>query len=49
MNYTVDMSSCIMIYIPSLIKIVEGVQTILKFCLENLRRCNVGITGGRVL
>jgi hypothetical protein len=35
-----------MINIPSFMKIGIGVQAILRFCLENLRGCNVGITEG---
>jgi hypothetical protein len=38
-----------MISEPSFMKIANGVQEILKFCLRNLRGCNVGITDGRDL
>jgi hypothetical protein len=37
------MNSDAMIYIPSFMKIGTGVQAILKFFLNNLRDCNVGI------
>jgi hypothetical protein len=30
-------------------KIGEGVETILRFCLNNMRGCNIGITDGRDL
>jgi uncharacterized protein YraI len=43
------MASGDMKYIPSFIKIGRGVQAILRFCLRNLRTCNVGITDGRVM
>jgi hypothetical protein len=43
------MASYGIIYIPSFIKIGIGVQAILRFCLGNLRGCNVGITDGSVL
>jgi hypothetical protein len=32
--------------VPSFIKIGRGVQATLKFCLSNLRDCNVGIIDG---
>jgi hypothetical protein len=31
----------------SFMKIVTGVQGILRFCLSNLNGCNVGITDGK--
>jgi hypothetical protein len=37
-----------MINIPSFMKIGMGVQAILRFCLSNLRGCNVGITDGGI-
>jgi hypothetical protein len=40
---------CGMIYIPSFMKTDVGVQAILRFSIENLRGCNVGITDGRNL
>jgi hypothetical protein len=30
-------------------KIGTGVRAIIKFCFRNLRDCNIGITGERVL
>jgi hypothetical protein len=47
MVYTIEMTLCDMIYLPSFIKIATGVQTILKICLRYLRRCNVGTTDGK--
>jgi hypothetical protein len=47
MMYAVEMASCDMIYLPSFMKIGTGVQTILRFCLRNLKGCNVGITDRR--
>jgi hypothetical protein len=44
MKYTIERASCSMIQIPSFIKIGIGLQAILRFCLRNLRGCNVGIT-----
>jgi hypothetical protein len=44
MKYAVEMASCGMTYIPRFMKIVTGVQAILKVFLRNLRGCNVGIT-----
>jgi hypothetical protein len=35
-----------MIYIPSFMTIGPGVQVILRYCLNNLRGCGVGITDG---
>jgi hypothetical protein len=35
--------------LPSFMKIFGGVQAILRFCLRNLRGCEVGITDGRDL
>jgi hypothetical protein len=49
MMYTVEMTSCGMIYLSSFMKIGTGVQAILRFCLRNLRGCNVGITDGKYL
>jgi hypothetical protein len=49
MKYTVEMVSCVTIYIPTSMKICTGVQEILRFCLSNLRGRNVGITDGRDL
>jgi hypothetical protein len=49
MKYAVEMASCGMIYIPSFRKIGTGIQAILRFCLRNLRSCNVGISDGKDL
>jgi hypothetical protein len=38
-----------MTYVSSFIKIGTVVQAILRFCLNNLRGCNVGITEKRDL
>jgi hypothetical protein len=40
---------CVMIYTPSFMKTGGGFQTILRFCLRNLRDCNIGVTDGRDL
>jgi hypothetical protein len=45
-KYAIEMSSCGMTYVPSLMKIGTCVQAILRFCLRNFRGCNVGITDG---
>jgi hypothetical protein len=47
MKCSVEMDSGSMIYIPSFMKIGSGIEEILRFCLRNLRGCNVGITDGR--
>jgi hypothetical protein len=47
MNYAVEIASCGMICLISFMKIGRGIQAILRFCQENLRGCNVGITYGR--
>jgi hypothetical protein len=47
MGNAVEMTSCNMIYVRSFMKIGAGTQAILKFCLRNLRGCDVGITDGR--
>jgi hypothetical protein len=47
MKLGVDIASCGLIYVPSFMTIGTGVQAILRFGLRNLRRHNVGITGGR--
>jgi hypothetical protein len=49
MKYSVEMASHGMISIPSFMKIGAGIQAVLRFCLRNLRGCNVGITDGRDL
>jgi hypothetical protein len=48
-EYVIEMASGDMIYIPSLMKFGTGVRAILRFCLRNLRCCNVGITDGENL
>jgi hypothetical protein len=49
MKFVVETASCVMIYIPSFMKIGVGIQAILKFCLKNFRGYNVCITDGRDL
>jgi uncharacterized protein YraI len=49
MLYSFEMASCGIIYLPSFMKIAAGLQAILRFCLRNLKGCNVGITDGRYL
>jgi cytochrome c553 len=41
-----EMASYGKIYIPSFMKIGAGLQKLLRFCLSNLRGCNVGIIEG---
>jgi hypothetical protein len=45
MIHAVEMASCSMIHITSVMKTGVGVQAILRFCFRNLRGRNVGITG----
>jgi hypothetical protein len=45
--YALEMAPCVMIYLPSFMKIATGLQAILRFWLRNLKGCNVGITDGR--
>jgi hypothetical protein len=47
MMYAVDMGSGGMVYIPSFMKIGTSVEAILRFCLRNLKGCNVCITDRR--
>jgi hypothetical protein len=49
MKYAVDTAPGGMTYITSFMKIGTGVRAILRFCLSNLRGCNVGITDRRDL
>jgi hypothetical protein len=49
MNYPVKMASYIMIYVPSFMKPGTDIQVILKFCLRNLKGCNVNIIDWRDL
>jgi hypothetical protein len=47
MMYAVEMASCDMINLLSFIEIATGVQAILRFCLRNMKGCNVGNAHGR--
>jgi hypothetical protein len=47
--YAIEMAACGVIYVPSFKKIGPGAQAILRFCLKNIRGCNVGIPDGRDL
>jgi hypothetical protein len=47
MKYAVEMASGSMICIPSFMIINTGIQAILRFCFNNLRGDNVGITDRR--
>jgi hypothetical protein len=49
MKHAVEMASFGMIYVPSVLKIGIGVQRVLRFCLSNLRGCNVGVIDRRDL
>jgi hypothetical protein len=49
MIYTVEMDSDGMIYAQSFMKISTDFQALLRFCLRNLRDCNVGITNGECI
>jgi hypothetical protein len=49
MKCAVEMGSSGVIYTPSVLKIFTDVQVLLRFCLCNLKRRNVGITDGNVL
>jgi hypothetical protein len=49
MVHAFEIDSYDMMYKPSYMKTSGGVQTIAKFCLRNLKGCNVGITDGRDL
>jgi uncharacterized protein YraI len=49
MKYAFELASGSIIYIPSFMKIGTGVQAILRFCLNDLKGCNVDITAGRGL
>jgi hypothetical protein len=48
-TYPIEMDSCGVIYVPSFMKTGTGVQAILRFCLNNLACCNVGVSDGRDL
>jgi hypothetical protein len=43
-NYSIEIESGALMYMPSFIKIGTGLQAILRFSLRNLRGCNVGVT-----
>jgi hypothetical protein len=47
MLYAVEMASCGVIYLPSFMKIGSGVEAILRFCLRNVRGCDVCVTEER--
>jgi uncharacterized protein YraI len=50
MKYAVEMAPGGTIYTPpSFMKIGTGSQTILRFCLRNMRGCNAGINDGKNL
>jgi hypothetical protein len=49
MKYAIEMASYDILRIPSLMNIGIGVKAKLRFCLRNLRGCNVGITDVRDL
>jgi hypothetical protein len=49
MKCTVDMGSGGMIYVLSFMKIVTGVEGILRFCLSSLKGCNICVNKGRDL
>jgi hypothetical protein len=46
MKCAIEMNSggMIFLYIQSFMKICTGIQTILRFCLNNMKGCNVGVT-----
>jgi hypothetical protein len=47
MKYNVEAASDGMIYIQIFMKIIMGIQVILKLLPRNLRGCSVGITIGK--
>jgi uncharacterized protein YraI len=49
MKCAVEMGSGGMKCIPNVMKIGTGVQAILRFCLRNLKGCNVGISDEKEL
>jgi hypothetical protein len=49
MMYTVEMASCGIIRLQSFMKIGTDIQAILRFCLRNMRGCNIDITDGKDL
>jgi uncharacterized protein YraI len=48
-KYTVEAGSGGTIHVPSYMKIGAGFQTTLRFCVNNLEGCNVGITDDKDL
>jgi hypothetical protein len=48
MNYAIEIGSCEMICLIIFMKIDAGIQAISRFCLRNLRGCNVGFTCGKI-
>jgi hypothetical protein len=49
MKCTVEMGSDGMTYAPSFRETGTGVEGILRFCLSNMKGCNVGSTDGKDL
>jgi hypothetical protein len=49
MIYTDEMPLCGIILIPNFMKICADFQSMLRFYLNNLNGCNVGITEGKDL
>jgi hypothetical protein len=47
--YAVEIASFAVIYIQSFMNTGTGIEAILRFCLRNLRGCNVGITDDKYL
>jgi heme/copper-type cytochrome/quinol oxidase subunit 2 len=47
MEYAVEMTSYGMMYLPSIMKIGMGVQTLVRFCLRNWRSCNDHVSHGK--
>jgi hypothetical protein len=48
-KHAIGLASSGMILISSFMKIGTGIQEILRYCLGNLRGCNVGNTDGKGL
>jgi hypothetical protein len=48
-NVRLEMASSGMMYIPSFKTIGSDIQVLLRFCLNCVRGCNVGITDGKDL
>jgi hypothetical protein len=46
MKYAIEMDSVGIMYLAVSMKICAGFQTVLRFGLNSLRGCNVGITNG---